>query len=215
MSGQSVVHTRKVAVLAVALALLALAGCGSDDPVDPGDDPVIYKWPETREDLVDNFEQAYGEMNITEYEKILHPDFEFMFAGTEIWERSQDITSTTNMFGGNQGHDEQGQVVLGVQSISVNTFHQIGTWQTQDPTHPYFPNTDLGLFDVQIVFYLEGGEHTITVTSEQQFYVIAEDVEQDDGTTRSRYFMVGQRDLGESLAKGENRSWGTIKHIYR
>ncbi len=191
--------TRLLSVVGPLVLALALGGCifSPQDDNGPGDTPEPqYKWPATREDLMDNFEQAYSEMNITEYEKILHDDYKFIFTDTEIWERQQDITSTTNMFNGNQGYDEHGQVVLGVQSISVNTFHQIGTWQTQDPTHPYFPNTDLGLFDVQIVFYLEGGEHTITVTSEQNFYVIEEDVEQDDGTTRSRYFMLGQRDLG-------------------
>ncbi len=198
------------------IALLALAaGCTTVDPAKP--DPVpetTYDWPDTREQLMANFVQAYQEMDYEEYEACLHPDFRFVFIGGDIWERVQDLVSTENMFDGNQGHDEHGQVALSVQSIAVNRFDQLGDWTAQDATHPFFPNTDEGLYDVQLIFFLEGGEHTITITSGQLFYLAAEDVDDGEGGTRTRWFLAGQRDLDSKLRTNDDLNWGDIKALY-
>ncbi len=217
MTSRRTVHTCKVAALVAILMLLALAGCDSDDPAKPDPDPdpeTSYQWPDTREKLMENFEQAYVEMDIDEYDFILHDDFIFIFTDTEVWTRLQDIQSTTNMFSGEQGEYGDGWAVLGVQSIAVHTFNQIGVWERQEPTHPYFPDTDQGLFDVQIVFYLEGGEHTLTVSSEQLFYVKSEEVDDGEGGTRTRCFLAGQRDLGSGLKTNEDMTWGSVKALY-
>ncbi len=197
---------------AAAVAVL-VCGCSDEDPVVP-DPPELTPWPDTPEKLMDWIVSAYGEMDITAYEDALHDDFEFVNSDDEVWVRQQDIQSVTSLFAGDQGATEIGEAVAGVQFIQVNNFTQIGVWETQAPTAPRFPNAERGSFDVQIVFHLEGGQHTLTITSEQLFYVIEEDVEQDDGTTRSRYFLIGQQDEEPRSRSNESISWSGLKAVY-
>lgn len=195
------IGTRSLLSAGLLVCALAVGGCifsPQDDP-EPTPPPVIvYVWPDTREKLMKNFEQAYGEMNIEEYEKILHPDYKFIFTNNDIWERQDDIASTTNMFAGRPGEDETG-LRNGVQSIDVNTMVPLGDWAVQPSNHPYFPDSQRILYQVQIVFNLLGDDgsgtpSTITVSSNQFFYLKSEEIDQGDGTTRTRWFLVGQQD---------------------
>jgi len=198
-------HKTWLLTMTAGLALTVLAGGGcifSPDPDPEPETPIVepFQWPDTADKLLENFERAYGEMNTTEYELILHEDYKFIFIdNVDIWYRQDDIQSTSNMFAGNPGEDELGNFKDGVQSISINTLIRQTPWEAVPADDPDFPNSEKAFYQVQIVFTLNGGENTITVDSDQQFYVKSEDVDQGDGTTRLRYYLYGQRDL-ESTA---------------
>ncbi len=192
-----------------------LGGCTSDDPSDPVNDPVVqYIWPNTADKLMVNFELAYANMDIDEYENCLHPDFRFVFTNGDIWERADDMTSTTNMFAGNLGHDSEGNPRSGVQSIEFIEMTQQLIWDTTRPDHPHFPVSDQALYKVKITFYLDGGMNTITVSSQQLFYAVALEVNQGLGTTRTRYFLCGQQDIESRKSGIETKSWGEIKTFF-
>ena len=184
--------------LAVALGAMVVAAGGcifspQDDPkpVPPGPG-VIWIWPDTPEKLMTNFQNAYAEMDLPHYEEALHEDYKFIFTTNDIWERQDDIASTSNMFAGNQGSNG-----FAVQSIEIQTLIREGSWTDMPLDHPYFPNSKRATYEVKIVFKLEGGTNTITVSSSQLFYVQAEEVD-DDGVTKTRYYLVGQQDMASA-----------------
>jgi len=185
--------------------------------------PAPYQWPDTPAKLIENFKQAYAEMNVDEYRNVLHLDYKFIFIdNAEIWTRDEDLRSTENMFAGNPGVDEEGNLRDGVQSITIDKLIQQTPWENVPPTDPDFPDSEQSLFEVRIIFTLEGGANTITVASDQQFYVISEEVDQGDQTTRTRYYLSGQRDLLSNRTvgsieqlKNEDMSWGSVKSLYR
>ncbi|MBC8423170.1 hypothetical protein H8E07_03515, partial [bacterium] len=117
----------------LALLVLAAGGCifsPESDP-DPGGPPApAWIWPGDAEQLMENFERAYSEMNIIEYEKILHEDYKFIFIDAlETWYRQQDIQSTTNMFAGNPGVNPDESYRDPVQSIAINTLIRQTPWE--------------------------------------------------------------------------------------
>ncbi len=118
------------------------------------------------------------------------------------------------MFAGNLGENEHGEFTDGVQSISIHTMIRQTTWEELPPDDPDFPGTEQALFQVLIVFYLQGGENTITINSNQIFFVKAEEIDQGDGTTRTRYFLAGQRDMSMGGKANEGRTWGHVKSLY-
>jgi len=188
-------------ILTAGLALLVLAGGGcifspEPDPDPGGPPPDPYIWPDTPDKLMINFERSYAEMNATEYENVLHDDYKFIFIEyVEVWYRQQDIQSTTNKFEGNPGQNPDGSYRDPVQSISINTLIRQTPWEDVPANDPDFPSSKRALYQVQIVFTLEGGENTITVDSDQLFFVKSEEIDQGDGTTRTRFYLYGQRDL--------------------
>jgi len=189
--------------------VLAAGGCifspQSDDNGPSIPVPEVV-WPDTPVKLMGNFEIAYSTMEFSVYEEVLHEDYKFVFAdGLVIWERLDDLRSTENMFAGNPGEDpETGAIKQGVQSISINTLDQIGDWIHEPETHPHFPDSERALYEVMIVFTLEGGDNTITVDSQQLFYVKSEEIDMGDGTTKTRFFLYGQQDFDDKKKIAES-----------
>jgi len=196
------------------LVLLMVGGCSSDDPTSTDPDLFIDP-PDNPNALMVRFERAYEEMNINEYEVILHADFKFIFIDyAEVWYRQTDIQSTANMFNFNPGQNPDGSYRAPVQNIAINTLIRQTPWEDVPANDPDFPDSEKALYQVQIVFTLEGGENTITVESDQLFFVKPEEIDQGDGTMRTRYFLYGQRDLVGGGRGDEGRSWGAIKSLY-
>ena len=67
---------------------------------------------------------------------------------------------------------------------------------------------------IYMVYYEVGGEYTLTVETSQLFYVESVEELQDDGSTRTRWYLVGQEDF-PLLSKNETVSWGAMKAVYR
>jgi hypothetical protein len=208
-------HRSIPTLIPIVIAATALIGC-SDDPTGPGNghDPDPYQWPDTADKLMENFERAYTEMDIDEYGNVLHADFEFIFIDhIETWTRAQDMASTANMFAGNPGQNPDGSYREGVQSIAVNTLIRQTPWEEMPGDDPDFPGHERALYQVIIVFTLEGGTNTITIDCDQQFYVTSGEA-MDGGQPRTRYYLVGQRDLDSGGKSNEDMTWGSIKSLY-
>ncbi len=204
------------ATIVIALGLSLFLGCSDENPgePDPGDSPV-YIWNDTADKLMTWFKLAYTNMDIEGYENCLHPDFRFVFINNDSWDHADDVASTENMFAGNPGEDPVGAPRPGVQSIEIIEMTQMLPWETTLSDSPDFPNTQKALYDVNIVFYLDGGEDTITVTSQQFFFTVAVDVDQGDGTTRTRFYLYGQQDIAGEEKVNPSASWGEVKALYR
>lgn len=173
---------------------------------DPG---PIPGWPETPDELMADFEQAYDEMDIDGYAHALGEDFLFIFTNNDIWLRADDVASTTNMFAGGTGTNG-----MAVVSIVIQTMVRQEAWTAVASDHPYFPDSERALYQVCIIFRLEGGTNTITVNCDQLFYAAPEEVELEGGVTTTCYRLVGQQDMASWGWKNEDMSWGSIKALY-
>jgi len=163
-----------------------------------------------------DFERAYAEMDIDAYENVLHEDYKFVFIDhAVVWQRHQDIQSTSNMFGGQPGHNPDGSYRPPVQSIAIDTLIRQTPWEDVPADDPDFPDSEKALYQTRLVLTLEGGEHTLTVQSDQYFFVKPEQVDPGDGTTETRYFLYGHMDLlgggGKAFAE---LTWGDIKVMF-
>ena len=198
-------HTRFLASLAAVAALVVMAGGCIFSP-DEGDNPTppvtTYPFADTPEKLMTNFKNAYGTMNVDEYRNVLHMQYKFLFAEgsdvepTGVYTREQDLQSTTRMFNGEQGQDPDGLPKPGVRDISFEELTMLLPWEDVPETDINFPGAIRALYDVKVVFYLDtDGLNTITVDSQQLFYLKSISEEQDDGSTRTHFYMIGQEDL--------------------
>jgi hypothetical protein len=199
-------HTRHLSCLAALAALVLLAGgcIFSPDPDDGAPPPPItYPFPDTAQKLMTNFKTAYDQMNIDEYRNALHTGYIFVFADgspvaptTGIYTREEDLQSTTRMFNGEQGQDPDGQPKAGVRDIEFSQLERLTDWEDVPETDPYFPGAIRALYDVRVVFDLNtDATNTITVDSQQLFYLKSIDEEQTDGSTKTHFYLIGQQDL--------------------
>ena len=197
------VHARRFAMLAAAALLALIPGCfSSGDPADNDPPDPTYPFPGTAEQLMTNFKNAYDRMNIAEYRNVLHADFLFVFAAgspvappTGVYTREDDLESTTNMFNGEQGQDQDGTVKPGVRDIEFTQLQRLTDWEDVPGDDLRFPGARRAQYDVRIVFLLETESlNTITIDCQQLFYVksVTEPV---DGGTREHFYLIGQQDL--------------------
>lgn len=204
-----------LALTCLALALWGPAGCSDNDPVVPDPIDESYPWPDSPDALMANFAHAYEEMDMEEYGVALHADFEFIFINyEEIWLRAADTASTAVMFAGEPGVNPDGYARDGVQSIDIQTLNRDTPWTDMPGDDTYFPGTKMAVFSVKVVFTLEGGNNTITVQSDQEFYVQSEDVAEGGDEIRTRFYLAGQRDLLGDLKANEEMTWGSLKTLY-
>ncbi len=197
--------TTSLSGLVTAIALIALTGgCfNSNDPVDTDPPPDAYPFPDTAEQLMTNFKDAYGGMNIDEYDNVLHEDFLFVFADGSpvaptngVYTREEDLQSTTRMFNGDQGQDEEGVVKPGVRDIEFTQLERQTDWEEVPGDDLHFAGARRALFDVRVVFYLNTeSTNTITIDCQQLFYVTSVAEEQAGGGTRQHFYLIGQHDL--------------------
>lgn len=197
---------RQITFLTMLLAFVAmfsLTGCifspDDDTGPPPGNEPIDYPFPDTKEQVLENFKTAYEEMDIEGYTDCLHEDFKFLFTPEDqtqyqipnaYFERAEDLEVTERIFSGNS-HGEQ----HGLQSISIPEWQPDGVWNQESANHSYFPESYRGLYSIYMVYTEVGGEHTLTIQSTQLFYLEPVEELQDDGTTRTRWYIIGQQDM--------------------
>lgn len=193
------------------------------------DATYLDTFPDTEQRLMERFLTAYDHMNIDEYRRALHADFVFVFADGSpvaptngIFTRVEDLLSTTNMFNGVQGLSPDGQPIPAVRDIEFQQLVRLTDWEVVPETDLYFPGAILARYDVRVVFYLNTEDvNTITVDSQQLFYLQSIDDEQDGGSSRTRFYMIGQQDLSNwrsdfinNLNLTSQYNWGVVKDLY-
>ena len=199
------------------------------------DDPYLDMFPDTPQRLMERFKAAYDYMNIDEYRHALHADFIFVFAdgspvapASGIFTRGEDLQSTPNMLNGELGQDPDGHPLAGVRDVEFGEMTRLTAWEDVPESDVYFPGAIRALFDVRVVFYLNTEDvNSITVDSQQLFYLQSIDEELDGGSSRTRFYMIGQQDLDyldkaimgpagltPAFVSNENIGWSEIKALY-
>lgn len=188
-----------------------------------------FPFPDTPQQLMNNFRNAYDEMDLGEYGAALHPDFRFVFdEGSPVappggvFVRAEDLQSTTNMFAGESGHGSGGELLAGVRDVEFERLERLSDWEFAPGNDPLFPYATRAFFRVRVVFVLDtDAANTITVDALQQFHVQAVEETQPGGGTRCHFFLIGHRDFfvglaaaGSIVSSNEDMSWGSIKALY-
>jgi hypothetical protein len=198
--------TKKLVLLALALALAAAGGCifspGDDNQcTDCNPDPVM-PFPDSPDQLMANFRAIYEKMDFAEYVKMIHPDYtmilqestrtEFPDVG-ETLTVDEELRMHERMFSKQDVTNPEGILVPGVQTIEFKTFARQDSW-SRSPVDDPIPGADFALYDVDFLFGRGGSYSTLKVQGKIKFYVTHRDSVVGD-VTKPFYQMYGQMDL--------------------
>lgn len=117
-------------VMAIVLVLLAamLAGCSDqDDLLIPGDAKSNLPFPDTPEQLIGNFFEAYGHQDLGSYAATLHPGFEFVKVDGRIFDRDTELKIAARMFSG-EDYVKPHCTIAGISAIEFEQFEGQGEW---------------------------------------------------------------------------------------
>lgn len=214
------ITTTPVLLIAAMVVLLVAGGCSDDDPVQVREDPGTG--PESPELMVLQLMAAYEARNVSTYLALLDPDFQ-MFLTPETMGDFPDVGPTldyaeeehihTRMFSGQDVTDPLGNLVPGVQGITVSVFIPLDAWT---PTVAADPVQDAVWAPYQVIISFDRGQSFSTMKVEGTVKIFARAHETTvAGKKETYYLMVGMTDL-TYLGKGtENEAWGGIKALYR
>ena len=89
---------------------VSMAGCDSafhTGPEVPLPPPPVKIYPDTADKLMENFKNAYRDMDYDKYSEALHPNFRFLFKPedavgipSDVLDRDGELTIAYNMFSG-------------------------------------------------------------------------------------------------------------------
>ena len=205
--------------VAASSLVLMLSGC-EEHKIGTG--PVVVDddlpFPDSADVLMSNFHKAYGGMNFKPYRDLLHADYKFFYQQADIdnlglasdhHSRDEELLISVHIFSGNPA-PSSGEA--GIANIDFNFLEAATTWE--DSFNPNFPGTKRALYQI-ILFFERPASITIEVQGNQEFYIIARDSVQDDGTPQPYYQLVGQVDLSDFGKAPPSSSWGAIKVMYR
>ena len=191
------------------------SGCGifsPDESKDDGGGGPSVDFPLATEPtiLIANFEKAWENLNILEYENVLHPDFYFWFAPDDIaeintssWGRAEEVQSVGNMFSGETGVEkgENGEDVT-VPAIVSFTMQlvQLEGWRDDFDDGAEFAGADFrSRFAVTMeVRYTDAGR--ITAVTGDQFFYAKRVSTVIDGQSVDIYQLFAWKDTGSSAS---------------
>jgi hypothetical protein len=189
--------------------------------------PQGLPFPGSADQLMQNFQTLYEEMDYQKFLEMIHPDYtmilsastrgEFPDVGTTL-DMNEEQRIHERMFSQHDVTDPNGALVPGVQAIQFQTFIRQGSWTTSPPNDP-IPNAEYALYDAVILLDRGQNYSTLKVQGAIKFYVTHRD-SLVGGVTRSYYQMVGQLDLTQAPATFHGKavateSWGSVKCLFR
>lgn len=200
------------------LLLIAVlgSGCGIFSPDESkdgggGGTPVEYPTAVTPDIMLGNFEKAWENLNILEYDKVLHESFVFWFADDDIasnnigefWDRASDMESAENMFSGRTGlrKNEEGQdeVIPAILSFDM-TLDVVEPWRSDFTDGEEFAAADFrGRYRVNMTVRYADASRVTTVSGLQDFYVKRVEA-QIDGQVVDVYQLFAWKDQGKDSA---------------
>lgn len=208
--------------------LVALAGCGSDDPVSvENTGPAPYPDATRPDVLVENLVRSYEELRVDEYDRLVSEDMVFYFAPEDVdelgqgptWDRDRDMLSALAMMRGWAGTNPDGTTLVSIENIEMRLTEDApgAPWTSQVPEE--FAGTLMKRYRVEMDVTLSD-RFLEEITGLHEFYV-ERDVQgpagmgKADGAYRLRYW----RDLGVPTSNGarapETSTWGRLKAAYR
>ena len=179
-------------------------------------------FPDSPEQVMQNFQAIYETMDVGEYLNLMHPDFqtilqestteEFPDVGTTL-DRYEEQNIHKRMFSGQPVTDPGGDLVPGIYGISFDVLMPLDVWQIS-PNEDVIPNTMYAPYEIQVFFDRGQNYSTMRVEGLIKFYVVGQEFE-FKGVRRVFYQMVGQVDLTDNHKAVEGTNWGTVKAMYR
>ena len=179
-------------------------------------------FPGSEDQLMANFQAAYSAMDLTEYLKLMHPNYItvlqtgttslFPDVGASL-DAEEERRIHDRMFSKQDVTDPLGNLVAGVQTIQFQTFQRVGMWATS-LANDMIPNARYALYSVQFLFDRGQDNSTLKVTGNVRFYVTSRD-SVVGGVPRSYYRMIGQVDLTDSSKATDAVAWGSVKALFR
>jgi hypothetical protein len=145
-----------------------------------------------------NFREAYRNMDIDEYRRILHNSFIFRYQDQDIQElnlpsdhhnRDEELTITQNMFSRNPIETPEG-TVPGISEISFDVMNPLSIWEVM--TDGDFEGSSRRLYYVTLNI-TRPGANTIQVEGQTEFFVIGRD-SLHNGTPSKYWQLTGQVD---------------------
>jgi hypothetical protein len=95
---------RRVGTFALAAMVLVVLGC-SDNSTEPKVTKPRYPETTTKDIVIENLLKSYKDHNISQFEKLLHPDYIWYNQAGDVWNgapdfytRDEDIAHTRNLF---------------------------------------------------------------------------------------------------------------------
>ncbi|RKZ16120.1 hypothetical protein DRQ53_07150 [bacterium] len=213
---------RLALILLASFAVVAIAGCGifspdeSDDSDNGGGEavfppPYVEDGAAGRDQLIENLELTYVELDFPEYEELLHDTYIFRIDPTEInavgqfeFSRAEDVESTQAMFSGELGRERvldaqdewtgEYDIVPAVQAIRLTLNAASGSaWTLM--VDGEFAGSWRKTFDVDMTVTYSGDAAVDSIVGKQVFYVVPGTVEQG-GVTLEVWQMRAWEDQG-------------------
>jgi len=184
---------------------------------------ALIPYPSTRDILMNNFKQIYEDRDYDKFRDMMHEDFFMVLQQStqenfpdvgEFIELDEELYMHGRMFAGDPVIDPSGSIVPGIAGISFYDFRQIDQWVTSAPNDTFYPNSDYGTWQVDILFSRPGFKD-YNVKGRIQFYVVSRD-SLHEGTVQPYWQMFGQIDLTNQNHKAtEAETWGGVKALFR
>ena len=179
-------------------------------------------FPDSPQQVMENFVTAYETQDVVEYLLIMHPDFqtilqqgtmdEFPDVGPTL-DRYEEQNIHKRMFSGLALSDPNGDLVPGISAIVFEVFQPLAPWE-DTPNDDIIPNAMYSLYEVQILVDRGQTYSTLRVEGMIKFYVVSREFEHE-GSIRHYFQMIGQVDLTDSFKSTESTNWGSIKALFR
>ena len=212
------------ALLSLLLALVLLTGCSEDDPVVPAPEPTGLPFPDSPEQLMENFQTAYETRDAVELARLLHPQAEtILLQSTTNWypdvgttlDRAEELRIHERMFSGVPVTDPLNRQVPAIEHIEWQTFAWHGFWTGTTAGDP-IPNAQWALYDVVVLFDRGQMFSMLKTQGTIKFHITHRDSVRN-GVTRPFYQIRAQTDLTYDMkARGsETIAWGRVKAMFR